>query len=202
MPVSVVPTIGVPATTQRPEVAAMDPQLLEILGPPPILEGESLANYNAPQDRARSSVAPADVVEEIWVRDVVDHTWEVFRLRRMKAKVIDARRLMGIKRLLNDLVDYEEQARPAKGWIERNPTVVKRLDKLLAGARYDDQTVTAETIAANLDDIERFDRLTMQAETRRDLVIREMERHRDVVARVREVITDAEFKDVTDKASD
>ena len=78
---------------QRPQVAVVDPQLLEILGPPPILEGESLDNYNALHDRARSSVAPADVVEEIWVRDVVDLTWEVFRLRRMKAKVIDARRL-------------------------------------------------------------------------------------------------------------
>ena len=30
---------------------------------------------------------PKDFLEEIWVRDVADLSWEVFRLRRIKAKL-------------------------------------------------------------------------------------------------------------------
>ena len=203
MSVSVLPATRLPAASQQRGVVPMDPQLVEILGSPPILDGESLDTYNAMHDRARSAAAPADFIEEIWVRDVVDLTWEVLRLRRMKAKFINARSSEGVGRLLDDLVDYEEKERLVRGWIDEKASAVKRVDKLMEWKGYDQETVNVETLADNLHDVERFERLTMQAEARRNMVIREMDRHRDLVARLQAVVAEideADIVDVTDTA--
>jgi hypothetical protein len=195
-----VPSTGL-APAQRPQADPLDPELLEILGPPPILKDENVDAYNALHDRFRSSVVPEEVMEEIWVRDVVDLTWEILRVRRLKAKFIDGRASKGIEHLLMDLVDdYQERKRLLRGSIDRKVSVTRRVDKLLAGAGHDRETVTAETLAVNLDEIERLDRMVMQAEARRNVVIREMDRHRDVVARLREVVADiedAEFEEIS-----
>ena len=189
-------SVAVPASRQL--VAAIDPVLLEIFGPPPILEDESRDNYDALYERARCSVAPRDVVEEIWVRDVVDLTWEVLRLRRLKAKFISGRASDGVEHLLSNLVnDYEEQERLVAGWVGREPAPTKKVKKLFASAGYDQDTITAEAVADNLNQVERLDQMAAQAEARRNSVVREMERRRDMMARVQEVIADAEFEDVT-----
>jgi len=60
--------------------------------------------------------------------------------------------------------------------------------------------VRAQTLAKKLDDIERIDRILTALETRRHLVLREMDRHRAAVAaRLRaatEAIEDADYSDV------
>ena len=190
-------SVAVPASRQL--VAAIDPVLLEIFGPPPILEDESRDNYDGLYERARCSVAPRDVVEEIWVRDVVDLTWEVLRLRRLKGKFISGRASDGVSRLLSNLFsdDYQERKRLLAGWISRQPAIIKSVNKRFASAGYDQDTITAEAVADNLNQVERLDQMAAQAEARRNSVVREMERRRDMMARVQEVIADAEFEDVT-----
>ena len=73
----------------------------------------------------------------------------------------------------------------------------------MAWKHYNRDAVNAEVLAANLNLIERFERLTMQAEARRNMVIREMDRHRDLVARLQAVVAEideADIVDVTDTA--
>src|SRR5262249_49119151 len=55
------------------------------LGPPPLFEGEDAAAYDELSARIAGAMEPADIFEEIWVRDIVDCDWEVFRLRRLQA---------------------------------------------------------------------------------------------------------------------
>ena len=58
----------------------------------------------------------------------------------------------------------------------------------------------AQTLAAEIDDIERIDRMITSAEARRNAALREIERHRTSVAeRLRRATAfeDAEFEDVT-----
>jgi hypothetical protein len=61
--------------------------------------------------------------------------------------------------------------------------------------------VVAETLAGNLDEIERFDRMIMNAEARRDAILREISRHRDTLAtqlrKKTEEITDAQFTETS-----
>src|ERR1700680_24366 len=51
-------------------------------GPPPLIEGEDAAAYDELLTRVSAAVKPADILEDIWVRDIVDLVWHAFRLRR------------------------------------------------------------------------------------------------------------------------
>jgi len=54
-------------------------------GPPPLIAGERSAGYDELLARVCETLQPSDVLEHIWVRDIVDLVWEVYRLRRLKA---------------------------------------------------------------------------------------------------------------------
>jgi hypothetical protein len=58
---------------------------LALFGPPPLIEGEDPAAYDELLVRISADVKPADILEDIWVRDVVDFTWEILSLRRLRA---------------------------------------------------------------------------------------------------------------------
>src|SRR5262249_57846884 len=56
-----------------------------LFGPPPLFDGEDTEIYDQLVREISTAVTPADIFENIWVRDVVDLTLEVFRLRRLTA---------------------------------------------------------------------------------------------------------------------
>jgi hypothetical protein len=56
---------------ERREIAP-HPDLQTLLRPPLLLEGEDAPAYAALNERIRDAVVPKDIIEEIWVRDVVD----------------------------------------------------------------------------------------------------------------------------------
>jgi hypothetical protein len=183
-------------------VAPLEPELQEIFGPPPLYEGESEESYNHLHDRVRSAVLPEDVIEEIWVRDIVDLFWETLRLRRLKAKLMDAASSKGLERVLATLeTDYFARDQLVKGWANGRADARKQVNQLLKKAGHDKAIIEAQTLAARLDDFERIDRLIMQSEARRNAVLREVDRHRDAVARrlgdAVADIKDAEYEEVS-----
>src|SRR6476659_5563834 len=82
----------------RTELAAVPPTdggtisagHLEIFGPPPLLDGESQEVYDTLLARVTGTVNPKDIIEEIWVHDIVDLVWEVLRLRRLKVALLSS----------------------------------------------------------------------------------------------------------------
>lgn len=59
-----------------------------LFGPAPLIEGENAATYDEFLAKISSAVKPKDFLEEIWVRDVVDLSWEALRMRRIKATLL------------------------------------------------------------------------------------------------------------------
>jgi hypothetical protein len=57
-------------------------------GPPPLIAGEDPAAYDDLLERFTAAIKPTDVLEEIWMRDSVDLTWETQRLRHLKAALL------------------------------------------------------------------------------------------------------------------
>jgi hypothetical protein len=55
-----------------------------ILGPPSLLLSENPAMYAELLARVRAAVNPRNIIEEILIRDMVDHSWEILRWRRVK----------------------------------------------------------------------------------------------------------------------
>jgi hypothetical protein len=83
------------------EVVSGGADLEEIVGPPPILPGESEANYRSLYQRIRQAIEPADPIGEILAHDVTYHSWEILRLRRLKEKLMTISAHTGLKHLLN-----------------------------------------------------------------------------------------------------
>src|SRR5262245_52946843 len=156
-------------------------QRLVSLAPPPLLKGEDRTAYDTVIKKVCDAVMPADMIEDILVRDIVDLVWEALRLRRLKVALMNER---GLHPLDGTFAVYG-----AIGRIHR--------EGLSGDARM------AATLDENLDSIERIERLTALAEARRIAILRELDRHRAVFAsRVRQVlppVEDAEYEIIEDK---
>ena len=57
--------------------------------------------------RVTTAVVPADIIEEFWVRDVVDLVWEALRLRRLKASLLVSSTAAGLREVLKPLVEIQ-----------------------------------------------------------------------------------------------
>jgi hypothetical protein len=75
------------------------------IAPSPLLPGEQEAEYATLIARIVAVAQPRDAIEDLLTRDVIDLTWEVFRLRRVKAGILKASIHTGVERVLNGLVD-------------------------------------------------------------------------------------------------
>ena len=184
-------------TSSKQIVERTDPG--ELFGPPPLIEGEDAAAYNQLHARISAAVKPKDVLEEIWVRDVVDLTWETLRMRRFKAKLLASATSTGLERILHRAGNNWTQDRDlSRQWAVRDRQAIKQVDKRLATMGLTIEAVTAETFFAMIDDIERVDRMIMNAEARRNAALREVDRHRvaQALRRASEEAVEAEFEDV------
>jgi hypothetical protein len=181
------------------------PQIRDLLGPPPLVEGEEAGAYEALAERIRFAVEPGDVLEEFWVRDVLDLVWETLRLRRLKAKLFQAGGRKGLVEILRPHVSVFDLGGLADSWARREPKALKKVDAVLEQAGLDADAIVAKTLEVSLDTFEKIDRMIMQTEVRRNGILREIDRHRDVLAqRLREkvqAIEDAEFTEVATEGS-
>ena len=67
---------------KKPPVSSV--QRLEVFGLPQLLVGEDRADYDEFQARIFAAVKPADMIEEMFVADVLSLEWELLRWRRLK----------------------------------------------------------------------------------------------------------------------
>jgi hypothetical protein len=58
------------------------------IAPAPLLPGEDEAEYARLTAQFIAAAKPRDFIEEILVRDVIDLSWEILRLRRLKAGLL------------------------------------------------------------------------------------------------------------------
>ena len=146
--------------------------------------------------RVCQALRPSDIIEQIWIRDVVDLVWEVFRLRRLRANLMAAAAYQGMLQILEPLFDAPGSF--AKSWARREESAVQRVEAALAKAGLTMDAVAAASFSARIGDFERLDRLMTAAEGRRNAALHELERHRAGFAlrlrRTLQDVEDAEFK--------
>ena len=176
------------------------PELNALMGPPPLIDGEDGAAYEALYRRVDEAVAPRDAVEEIWVRDIIDNLWETLRLRRIKSSLMRSSAHEGLERVITPLTEVFVRSRLVDGWSRREPKTVKEVEKLMEEAGLGPEAIAGETLAANIDTFDRIDAMIMRAEARRNTAPREIERRREVLARrlreAAQVIEGAEFSPI------
>ena len=183
----------------RPEKSEPDRgELLMLFGPPPLFDGEDTKVYDQLLTQVSTTVMPTDIFEDIWVRDVVDLTIEVLRLRRLKASLMTANAYKGLSETLAPLVGRSQAETLAEGWAARKPEVVEEVNKTLTSAGLTTDNILAQTFSLKVDDIERMQHLMALAETRRNATLREIDRHRQTLGqklrRAAQQLEDGQFR--------
>ena len=162
-------------------------------GPAPLIEGEDAGAYDELLVRISTAVRPADIFEEIWVRDIVDLVWEAFRLRRLKACLMTAGARKALVKDLAPVVGFAQADGLARGWAARRPGAIAAVEEHLAAAGTALEGIAAQGLCVELGNIERIERMIMAAEARRNAALREIDRHRDALGRkLRQAVLEAE----------
>jgi hypothetical protein len=171
-------------------------------GSPPLIEGEDPAAYEEVLRRVSDALKPNDFIETIFVQDVAESTWEALRMRRFKAHLLTSFMPGELAGVLEPIMYGERKLaiELAQQWAIRHAEGVKEVNNLLTSAKTTLEHVAARTLSANIDSVERIDRMIVNAEARRHAALHELERHRAALAKVPRVanddVVDAEFEDI------
>jgi hypothetical protein len=169
-----------------------------LFGPPPLFDGEDTTIYEQLLTQVFTTVMPTDIFEDIWVRDFVDLTFEVLRLRRLTANLIKANAHKGLSETLAPLVGWSQAETLAEGWAARKPEVVEEVNKTLTSAGLTTDNILAQTFSLKLNDIESIEHMMAVAEARRNATLREIDRHRQTLGqklrRAAQQLEDGQFR--------
>jgi hypothetical protein len=145
-------------------------------GEPTLLLGEDARGYDELLAEVSRVLVPHDVIEDMWIRDVVDLAWDVLRLRRLKANLLRARAREALREVLDRL--SEDAFDLTRGWFARDAAAVDKVERALKSAGLSMDTVMAATLRQELEEIERIEAMIANAENRRGTALSEIERHR------------------------
>ncbi len=161
----------------------------------PLLPNEGKEEFSALATHLVAAAQPRDAIEEILVRDVIDLTWEIRRLRRAKAGVLTVAMGDGVTEVLQAIGYPDRLAQNLLGvrWVACEEDARRTVHKALSDANLSIDDVTAKTMEVRLDSIERLDRLLASSEARRNNALREIDRHREALgAEARRAVEEAE----------
>src|ERR1700722_20312922 len=95
------------AATDHPSAVSDVLDRVAGIAPAPLLPGEQEAEYATHVARIVAAAQPRDAIEDLLSRDVIDLSWEVLRLRRLKAGLLRAAVSNSIYRVMRRL-GYED----------------------------------------------------------------------------------------------
>jgi hypothetical protein len=161
-----------------------------------LIRGEDGCAYNELCARIAAAVNPKDFLEEIWVRDVADLSWEVFRLRRIKAELCTLQVAAAIRCTLQGVCGEAQAKKLSRQW---ETGAIGQIDQLAAtGCTVG--SITADVFLVNSENLERIGRMIMKAEARGTAAVREIERRGSCMAqglrRASDDVVEADFADV------
>jgi hypothetical protein len=177
--------VGRPASAASQHSESDHPRTSFLLGPPQLLSGEDQNRYDKLEADLHAAVNPKDIFEKLWLRDLVDHEWEILRWRRLTVALVTATQQEALKQSLYPLLgaaryrlgepDAEELARD---FVMGKKASIKEVNEVLTTAGLTWDSILAEAMALKIGAIESFDCMCKTAEVRRDAQLRQIENHR------------------------
>ena len=151
------------------------PDIQALFGDPPLLSTEDPNLYWDMFDRFAEFVDPKNIIEWLWLKDIVDLCWEIARLRRYRAQQIENARCHAMEYAREhahhrDLCAMDKLKRPQMEALRNAPRLETEADS------------ASLLILEHLGTYETVDKLLMSAELRRDRILRELDFRRERVA--------------------
>ena len=176
-------------------------EIRDMLGKPPLLATEDPNQYDALLTELVREVRPSDFIEWLWVKDIADLTWDIFRYRRIKASYVDGRFRFALVQQLNlalerdkraahpdrrlsfDLDRIRDEANKLANDFIANANTKEKRDKWLKAHGVNAESITATSFDAAVDKLEVIERLLASVEHRRNNALHEIERRRNALGR-------------------
>jgi hypothetical protein len=181
------------AIAAAPAVPA--PAMTDVFGRPALLRDEEANLYDTLLSRVVAAARPRDPFEWMLLKDYADLAWEILRLRRAKAGIVNGMHKNALAVVLEKLALHPEPAR----LFHKNPVAKTAILEQLGAHGLDESVITAEAIVRCCRELAALDAMIQSAETRRNAMLREIDYHRGGLAtRLRDApdVVDAETEDV------
>jgi hypothetical protein len=149
---------------------------LTLLPKLPLLITESAEEFDALRDAFKQEIKPQGIIEQMYVHDVSSIVWEILRLRRCKAVIINAAFRAALENLLVQLLrqpgqyDYhvrDEAQELAQAWFT-DQEAKKQVSQILSRFDLDESAIEAEAIRKSSSELELLDRMLTSLESRRN----------------------------------
>jgi hypothetical protein len=177
----------------------------------PLILGEDETLYDALLARVTHAVGPRGIIEDIWLKDVVDEVWEAQRLRRLKAALLRAAAKPPLVRILATATDPQTE-RPltpegaelsAVSCLQGDEQSLAEVADMLTDYALDFDAIMAKALSDRIEIIEKIDRLITSADARRDKALSNIDRRREAFTRrLRRVVEDVASEPITTLVSD
>jgi hypothetical protein len=175
---------------------------LALLAKPSLLITESADEFDALHKALEQDIKPRGVIEHIFVADISSIIWEILRLRRCQAAIINAAFCTALEQLLERLLrsqsedltrdeakalrrvwrPYEDAKALAPAWFT-DREARKEVAQILGQFQLDESAIEAEAIRTVSADLEQLDRMLTSLESRRNKALRCIGEYRDSLAR-------------------
>jgi hypothetical protein len=153
-----------------------------------LMPGESLSDYEVIRDAIIQEIAPQSGIEWLWAADLVELSWDIIRYRALRQKMLNVRRQDAIDALLQRLdlpgiphafrqSALEQTRLNAEQW-RIDPIANAEIESRLTTQGIDEGSVNAEVLIQSRELFIMFDSLMQSAQTRRMLLLREINRRR------------------------
>jgi hypothetical protein len=158
------------------------PEIARIVKRPKLVVTESREDYDALFDSVAQTIVPTNSLEWIATGNYVEMRWEIWRLRRAKAAIVNMTRYEAFRTIFESVLPETEDrlavaARLAQDWYEKPDERTAILD-LLGKYDLDDDAISAQALALRSPEIEKIDRMMQQLEISSMAQLREIEFHR------------------------
>src|SRR5689334_12783561 len=142
----------------------------------PVLITESVDEFVALRKALDDEIKPNGIIEQAWVDDLAAVMWEILRLLRIKAEILNSAFCKALINILKqvwseDFEDYFERDRTiadlAWQWLQNDSDAKEKVSELLGQHQLDETAIEAEAFRMRAADLEKLDYMLSRSELRR-----------------------------------
>jgi hypothetical protein len=161
-------------------------EIAEIFGNPPVLSTENRQAYDELMTQLVLEWKPRNITEWMFVRDIADISWEIFRHRRAIANVFTISFKKALETVFTDVLPggienwsaRSEQAETmADAWF-KSPKQQEKVKSELTKYGLSPEAIVAECYLISRDTLDKLHRLLALAEARRTAITRNFNEYR------------------------
>jgi len=146
----------------------------------PVLITESVDEFVALRKQLYDEIRPDGIIEQGWVDDLAAVMWEIMRLLRIKAEILNGAVYMALQSILKQVwtEDFENLVVRNRAiedlawqWLANDSAAKAKVAELLGQHQLDDTAIEAEAFRIRAEDLEKLDYMLSRAELRRERLL-------------------------------